>query len=191
MVRVAVIGAGYWGPNLVRNLIENPLCTDVTVCDVDAERLRRILRRYPGVCVTTDPAEVFASTKIDAVMIATPPKTHFELARETLRHGKHVFVEKPFTLSSEDAVRLPDNRDPKKSKAQNKNFLFIKNNFLFHTTLLILFSTDSIFLFHRRPRRFIVVRRTILMTRIWIFFCLRQFFCPGHFCVQVLCNFGH
>jgi predicted dehydrogenase len=106
MVRVAVIGAGYWGPNLVRNLIENPLCTDVTVCDVDAERLRRILRRYPGVCVTTDPAEVFASTKIDAVMIATPPKTHFELARETLRHGKHVFVEKPFTLSSEDAVRL-------------------------------------------------------------------------------------
>lgn len=105
-VNVAVIGAGYWGPNLVRNLVENRLCSNVTVCDLDSVKIDKILRRYPGVSVTSDPADVFSSPGIDAVMIATPPKSHFELARETLRGGKHVFIEKPFTLSSESAIDL-------------------------------------------------------------------------------------
>lgn len=106
MVKVAVIGVGYWGPNLVRNLVENPLCASVAVCDLDAEQLRRIVRRYPGVRVAADPQEFFAAPDIDAIMIATPPKTHYDLARRALEHGKHVFVEKPITLASEDAGRL-------------------------------------------------------------------------------------
>lgn len=108
MVKVAVIGVGYWGPNLVRNLVESPLCSEVIVCDQEAQRLRHILRRYPGVRVTTDPQEVFQSPDIDAVMVSTPPKTHYDLAAATLRCGKHVFVEKPFTLSSDHAVSLID-----------------------------------------------------------------------------------
>ncbi|MCK4304131.1 MAG: Gfo/Idh/MocA family oxidoreductase [Candidatus Eisenbacteria sp.] len=106
MVSVAIMGVGYWGPNLVRNLIENSLCSSVTVCDLEPEKLRKLLRRYPGVSVTSNPGEVFSSPTIDAIMIATPPKTHYELARETLLRGKHVFVEKPFTLSSKDAENL-------------------------------------------------------------------------------------
>ncbi len=106
MVNVAVLGAGYWGPNLVRNLVENPLCSSVTVCDLRPEMLERVLRRYPGVQVATDSRDVFASPEVDAVMIATPPKTHHQLAREALLHDKHLFVEKPFTLSSEHARDL-------------------------------------------------------------------------------------
>ncbi|MBM3317430.1 MAG: Gfo/Idh/MocA family oxidoreductase [Candidatus Eisenbacteria bacterium] len=108
MTKVAVIGVGYWGPNLVRNLVENPLCSEVVVCDSDTEKLERILRRYPSVRVTPEAAEVFAAPDIDGVMISTPPKTHFDLARMTLERGKHVFVEKPFTLSSRDGQELID-----------------------------------------------------------------------------------
>jgi len=108
MANVAVIGAGYWGPNLVRNLVENPLCSRVTVCDHAPEKLARILRRYPGIRTAADPAEIFDNPEIDAVMIATPPRTHFELARATLKRGKHVFIEKPFTLSSDTARELID-----------------------------------------------------------------------------------
>lgn len=106
MVKVAVIGVGYWGPNLVRNLVDNPLCAEVVVCDLDPEKLEKILRRYPGVRVTGDPQEIFTASDIDAVMISTPPKTHYALARETLRRGKHVFVEKPFTLATREAEDL-------------------------------------------------------------------------------------
>ncbi len=114
MVNVAVLGAGYWGPNLVRNLVENPLCSSVTVCDLEAEKLEKILRRYPGVQVTTDPQDVLVSPAVDAVMVATPPKSHYELARKTLSNNKHVFVEKPFTLCSEharDLIRASRERD--------------------------------------------------------------------------------
>lgn len=108
MVNVAVVGVGYWGPNLVRNLVENSLCNDVVVCDLDPAKLERILRRYPGVRVTTRAEEIFASREIDAVMISTPPKTHYELAKRSLGSGKHVFVEKPFTLASAQGEELID-----------------------------------------------------------------------------------
>jgi predicted dehydrogenase len=114
MLRVAVLGAGYWGPNLVRNLVENPLCAEVAVCDLDTAALGKIARRYPGVRLTADPSEVLDASDIDAVMISTPPKSHFELARRALQNGKHVFVEKPFTLSSEEGrtlIRLARQRE--------------------------------------------------------------------------------
>ena len=94
-VRVGVVGLGYWGPNLVR-VLHDLECADVAaVCDVDTTQLEKIARRYPAVERTTAFSELIRSTSIDAVAIATPIGTHFELARAALEAGKHVFVEKP------------------------------------------------------------------------------------------------
>jgi len=108
MIRVAVIGYGYWGPNLVRNFVEATGTAVHSVCDRRPERLALVQARYPGVRVTTDPEEVFADTAVDAVAIATPVGTHFELALRALQAGKHVLVEKPLAHSAEAAARLVD-----------------------------------------------------------------------------------
>jgi predicted dehydrogenase len=105
-LHLAVIGFGYWGPNLVRNLLENRLTRQVTVCDLDPAKLARAVQRYPGIQVTCHHDEVLASPDIDGVLIATPLVTHYPLALQALQAGKHVFVEKPFTGSSEQALEL-------------------------------------------------------------------------------------
>ena len=105
-LHLAVLGCGYWGPNLVRNLVENRLTRQVTVCDLDPGKLARIVQRYPSLNVTCHHEEVLANDDVDGVLIATPLVTHHPLAAEALRAGKHVFVEKPFTASSEQAVEL-------------------------------------------------------------------------------------
>jgi len=110
-VNVAVIGCGYWGPNLVRSLYENRLCNRIVACDLDASKLQKIAVRYPAVEVTTDWADAIARLDVDAVMIATPLSTHSDLALRALQKGKHVFVEKPFTASSGQAVRLIEEAD--------------------------------------------------------------------------------
>src|SRR5512132_4405643 len=94
-LRVAVIGAGYWGPNLVRNLNEAPGADPVAVADLSPERLESIHKRFPAVAVTTDHTALFADKSIDAVCIATPVNTHRKLVEQALEAGKHVFVEKP------------------------------------------------------------------------------------------------
>jgi predicted dehydrogenase len=105
-LNVAVVGCGYWGPNLVRNLFENRLINRVVACDLDFAKLEKIAVRYPSVEVTQEFREVIDRIDVDAVMIATPLSTHFELALVALQHNKHVFVEKPFAASSEQALRL-------------------------------------------------------------------------------------
>jgi predicted dehydrogenase len=105
---VAVVGLGYWGPNLVRNLQELPLIGTVTACDLEADRLAAITRRYPAVRTTTSYDEVLADESIDAVLIATPVSTHHPLAAAALRAGKHVFIEKPLAASSAEATALID-----------------------------------------------------------------------------------
>src|SRR4029079_18804101 len=92
IVRVGVVGYGYWGPNIVRNLSGLDRCKVVAVCDRSANALKRAQKAHPGVRLTTDAAEVLASSDIDAVAIVTPVWTHFELARTALENGKHVFV---------------------------------------------------------------------------------------------------
>jgi predicted dehydrogenase len=105
-VRVGVVGLGYWGPNLVR-VLHDLECADVAaVCDVDTTQLEKIARRYPAVERTTAFSELIRSTSIDAVAIATPIGTHFELARAALEAGKHVFVEKPVAGSADEAEVL-------------------------------------------------------------------------------------
>jgi predicted dehydrogenase len=106
MVGVAVVGLGYWGPNLVRNLYEVEDATPSLVCDLRPDALAAIRRRYPGLRTTTEFAAVLADPEIHAVAIATPVSSHFELAARALEAGKHVFVEKPLTASSDEALEL-------------------------------------------------------------------------------------
>src|SRR6059058_1569854 len=99
-VSVAVVGLGYWGPNLLRALFE---LTDVEVryiCDLEEDRLMRFMKRYPGAKATVDLDDILADPEVDAVIVATPVFTHFDLATRCLRAGKHVFVEKPLASSS-------------------------------------------------------------------------------------------
>jgi len=108
VIRTAVIGYGYWGPNLARNLAETPGCELAAVADLDPEVLAIVGRRFPGVRTTTDPLEVLTHTDVDAVAIATPVSTHYELALRALENGKHVWLEKPLAATSEQASRLID-----------------------------------------------------------------------------------
>jgi predicted dehydrogenase len=107
-VSVAVVGLGYWGPNLVRNLHEVPEAEVVWACDLREEALATLARRYPAVPRTTSFDEVLQDRTVEAVVVATPVSTHFELARAALEAGKHVLVEKPLAASSRQALKLLD-----------------------------------------------------------------------------------
>lgn len=106
MIRIAVIGAGYWGPNLIRNFVACPLTKLVAVCDKDRQRLDKILAPYPGVEGVESADALLARGDIDAVAIATPVRTHGPLALEALRAGKHVLVEKPMAASAREAEEM-------------------------------------------------------------------------------------
>ena len=108
MIRIGVIGYGYWGPNLVRNFSDLTDARVAVVCDRRPDRLAQVERRYPGTRVTTDPYDLIADPLVDAVVIATPVTFHFALANSALRAGKHVLVEKPIASTSEEASRLID-----------------------------------------------------------------------------------
>ena len=124
-VRVGVIGYGYWGPNIVRNLSGLEACELAAVCDKNPAALKRVTRAYPGVHATTEFSEVLQSPDIDAVAIVTPVWTHFELAKAALEHGKHVFVEKPFTSTSQQAEQLIELADRKNLRIMvDHTFLF-------------------------------------------------------------------
>ncbi|MDI7860721.1 Gfo/Idh/MocA family oxidoreductase [Rhizobiaceae bacterium n13] len=106
MIGVAVIGYGYWGPNLVRNLAETQGAQLLYVCDLRKERLAAVHSRYPAVQITDDVEEVLRDPRVHAVAIATPVSTHFRLAMKALMAGKHVFVEKPMASTSDEARRM-------------------------------------------------------------------------------------
>jgi predicted dehydrogenase len=97
-MKIAVIGCGYWGPNLVRNFIQSNKIEQVICCDLDQKRLDRMKGLYPSVEILKDFKELLDRPDLDAVVIATPVKTHHPIAKEFLSHGKHVLVEKPFTF---------------------------------------------------------------------------------------------
>ncbi len=111
MIRIGVIGYGYWGPNLVRNFYETPGAQVACVSDLRPERLKLIQGRYPTVRVTTSHSELIEDPGVDAVVIATPVATHFELALRALQAGKHVFVEKPLASTAQQVHRLLDEAD--------------------------------------------------------------------------------
>jgi predicted dehydrogenase len=114
MIRVGVIGYGYWGPNLVRNFFESSGTEVAAVADAKQDRLRLIKHRYPGVEVTTDYGDLLRDGRVDAIAISTPVSSHFDIAIACLRAGKHVLVEKPMTATSEQAMRLIEEADRRK-----------------------------------------------------------------------------
>ena len=107
-VGISVVGLGYWGPNLVRNIHELAAARMVSACDLRHDALATISRRYPSVEVTTSFDEVLADDRVDAVVIVTPVSTHYRMAAAALEAGKHVFVEKPLAASSEEATSLAE-----------------------------------------------------------------------------------
>jgi len=106
MLKVGVIGCGYWGPNLIRNFYKQPDVELAVVADVDASRLGFVHDNYPTVATVTDGMEIIGDPAIDAVVIATPVAAHFSLALKALQAGKHVFVEKPLATSVVECDRL-------------------------------------------------------------------------------------
>ena len=106
MVQAGVVGLGYWGPNLLRVLSGLPGVRLRSICDIDADRLDHYARLYPSVSPTTDYDELLDDPRLDAVLIATPVFTHFDLASRSLAAGKHAFVEKPLASSSAEVDEL-------------------------------------------------------------------------------------
>ena len=105
-IGLAVIGAGYWGPNLVRTALATSTLQLEWLCDLDAERARSVLGRYTTVRATISYEDVLSDPAVAAVAVATPAATHFDLARAALEAGKHVLVEKPLTLTVADGEKL-------------------------------------------------------------------------------------
>lgn len=125
MLRLGVIGYGYWGPNVVRNFATQPDCRVTTICDGAPAARARAQSHYPAARTTADAGEVLTSPEIDAVAVVTPVSTHYELARQALENGKHIFVEKPFTATSEQAEDLIE-------LAERKNLvIMVDHTFLF------------------------------------------------------------
>ena len=106
VISIGVIGCGYWGPNLIRTFAQLRDCQIVAAADLEGERLEPIRRLYPTVRVVTSPEELLESDHIDAVAIATPIPTHYPLAKAALRRGKHVLIEKPMTVTSQQSEEL-------------------------------------------------------------------------------------
>lgn len=120
-----VIGFGYWGPNVVRNLMSLEGSQVLTIADTNPSARKRAHKNHPGIRITQDAKEVTCSSEIDAVAVVTPVWTHYDLAKAALENGKHVFVEKPFTSSSAQAAELID-------LAEKKNLrIMVDHTFLF------------------------------------------------------------
>jgi predicted dehydrogenase len=125
MIKIGVIGYGYWGPNIVRNFHGHESAEVVMVCDKVLKSQERLRKAYPSMPFTLDENDILKSPDIDAVAVVTPVWTHFELAKKALENGKHVFVEKPFTTSVAQAEELIELADRKRLKIMvDHTFLF-------------------------------------------------------------------
>jgi predicted dehydrogenase len=124
-VNFGVIGYGYWGPNIVRNLVNLEGSQVIAIAEINAGARARAQKAYPSVKVTADASEVITSAAIDAVAVVSPVWTHYELTKAALQNGKHVFVEKPFTSNTAQAEELIN-------LAQQKNLrIMVDHTFLF------------------------------------------------------------
>ena len=123
-MKIGIIGLGYWGPNLVRNFSAQSEVTEVIACDVRAERRNTIKKKFPSTKVI-DNCEDLLNSDVDAVVIATPVASHFNIAKKCLEAGKHIWVEKPFTASSLEALELLDIAERKKLN------IFVDHTFIY------------------------------------------------------------
>jgi predicted dehydrogenase len=130
MVNIGIIGYGYWGPNLVRNFAELSGARVAAVSDLDPVKLALVQKRFPAVAVTTDYTALLRDPQIEAIAIATPVHTHFELALAALRAGKHVWVEKPMTETVQQAQQLVD-------EAQKRGLVLLVDHTFLYTGSVI------------------------------------------------------
>lgn len=125
MIKIGIIGYGYWGPNVVRNFLSTKGAQIISICDINKDALNKARNNYPKLKMVSDSSEVLTSTEIDAVAIVTPVYTHFELAKKAIENGKHIFVEKPFTSSVAEAEELIELAEKKNVKIMvDHTFLF-------------------------------------------------------------------
>ncbi len=129
MFNIAVVGCGYWGPNLIRNFNSLEEGRVKTICDLDKDRLARLAILYPGVETTTDFDTIVNDPEIHAIAIATPVHLHFELGKKSLEAGKHTLIEKPMAASVDECVKL------KKLAEKNKLTLMVGHTFLYSQTV--------------------------------------------------------
>ena len=129
MIQFAQIGVGYWGPNLLRNVVANPHCTMKTVVDLSPERQRYVHNLYPSIKVTDKVEEVFKDSSIDAVIISTPVSSHYQLTIDALKSGKHVLVEKPMATSVAEVEQIETLANKKKLVAM------VGHTFLYNTAV--------------------------------------------------------
>ena len=125
MINIAVLGYGYWGPNIVRNFQDLQTSSVKMCCDLDPNRLALVKEKYPSIETTSDYQSVLKSKEIDAVAIVTPVNTHYKFAREALENGKHVLVEKPLASSVSEAESLVE------IAAKNKLTLMVNHTFIY------------------------------------------------------------
>jgi len=106
MIGIGVVGYGYWGPNLVRNFMETSSATVISVCDQDQDKLDLVQKRYPTIIPTLNFTDLLSNPAVDAIVIATPVRSHYELALQALKADKHVLIEKPMAETSEQTAHL-------------------------------------------------------------------------------------
>jgi predicted dehydrogenase len=128
-IAIAVVGAGYWGPNLIRNVAEVRGARLHTICDLDRDRLDKIGRRYPGAATTTDLDRVLADSSIDAVVLATPVSTHHAMGLAVMKAGKDVLVEKPL------AMTVAECRDLVEFAEANDRVLMVGHTFIYNAAV--------------------------------------------------------
>jgi predicted dehydrogenase len=126
MIKIGVVGYGYWGPNLVRNFAETPDLSVACVADLNPKQLELVQKRYPGVRTTINIEEMINDSSIDAVAIATPVDTHFDLGMMALKAGKHLWLEKPMTETSDQAQQLVQ-------EAERRNLVLIVDHTFVYT----------------------------------------------------------
>lgn len=124
-MKVAVVGTGYWGPNLIRNFFALDEVDSVIACDHDESQLAKMRKRFPGIETTANYAEIVRRDDVEIVAIATPVSTHYELAKAALEAGKHCWLEKPMTASVAEAAELIEIADKNRCK------LFVDHTFVY------------------------------------------------------------
>lgn len=125
MIRIGVIGYGYWGPNLVRNFHELETASVCSLSDMSPDRLALAANRYASIQTTTEPHKLVSDPQLDAIVIATPVSTHFDLAIQALKAGKHVLLAKPLAATSDQALRLLSEAE------RQKRVLMVDHTFIY------------------------------------------------------------
>lgn len=136
MLKAGLIGYGYWGPNLLRNLFQSRFFNEIVLCEIDKDRREQARLQYPGLATCISSQDLYSKFEIDVIFIATPSSTHYKLAKEALLEGKHLLLEKPFTLNKNQCIELLDIAERKNLKVITDH-TYVYNPFIQKTKEII------------------------------------------------------